>query len=31
MKYKTGAWVRSQNWRVNYIKVAVEAMKMNEV
>lgn len=30
MKYRTGAWLRSQHWRVNYIKVAVEAMKTNE-
>lgn len=30
MKYRTGAWLRSQHWRVSYIKVAVEAMKTNE-
>lgn len=26
--FRTGARVRSQNWRTNYFKVATEAMKM---
>ena len=28
--YRTGASVRSENWRINDIEIAVEAMKMSE-